>query len=198
MRKSKVARTEGAVADTRPDLKLTYDDYVTFPDDGKRREIIDGELFVTPAPTIRHQRLSMRLTGFILEHLRAHGGGELFAAPTDVLLSEVDVVQPDLLFVSSDRKDQVAEACVQGAPDLVVEILSPTTRRTDETTKRKRYEQFDVREYWIVDPEIDTVKVYRRGAKGLERIAELSLEAGDTLTTPLLPGFAIPLARIFE
>ena len=113
------------------------------------------------------------------------------------MLSETDVVQPDLLFVTADRLERITEPNVQGAPDLVVEVLSPTTRRTDEVVKRKRYQLFGVREYWVVDPELDTVKVYRLGSTGFDPAVELSAESGDVLTTPLLPGLAIPLAKVF-
>ena len=182
----------------RPGTKLTYEDYSTFPDDGKRHEIIDGEHFVTPAPNLKHQSISMNLSGILKVFLDTHPLGRVFAAPADVVLSEIDVVEPDLFFVSSGRLDRLTKANVQGAPDLVIEILSPSPRRTDEITKRKRYEHFDVREYWIVDPELETVKVLRRTGKGLERVAELSREEGGLLDTPLLPGLSIPLARIFE
>ena len=86
---------------------------------------------------------------------------------------------------------------MRGAPDLVVEILSPGTRKTDEVTKRKLYERFDVQEYWVVDPELETIKVHRRGDRGFGRALELSAEAGDILTTPLLPGFSVSLAEVF-
>ncbi len=124
--------------------------------------------------------------------------GRVFAAPTDVVLSDSDVVEPDLLFISNARLDRMTTANIQGAPDLVIEILSPGTRKTDEVTKRKRYEHFDVLEYWIVDPELETVKVLRRTEKGLERVVEVSNEEAGVLETPLLPGLSIPLARIFE
>jgi len=199
MRRSKVVQTEGAVSDPRPELKLTYEDYLCFPDDGKRREIIDGELYVTAAPNLKHQSISINLASALKLFLDQARLGRVFAAPTDVVLSEVDVVEPDILFVSKERAERLTESNVQGAPDLVVEILSPSTRRTDERIKLKRYERFHVREYWIVDPELEIVKVYRRGAKaGLERVAELAQEAGDALTTPLLPGLTIPLAKVFE
>jgi Uma2 family endonuclease len=182
----------------RPDLKLTYDDYLTFPDDGKRHEIIDGEHFVTPAPNLKHQAIVLNLGALLKAFLDAHPMGRVFVAPADVVLSQIDVVEPDLLFVSSARLERLTKANVQGAPDLVIEVLSPGTRRTDEVTKRKRYEHFDVLEYWIVDPELETVKVLRRTEQGLERVADLTNEDGGLLETPLLPGLSIPLARIFE
>ena len=179
-------------------VKFTYEDYLLFPDDGKRHELIEGEHFVTPAPTTKHQRTSSNLHGLLFAHLQQTKAGRVFSAPTDVVLSDLDVVQPDLLFVSATRASMITEKHIRGAPDLVVEILSETSRKTDEIIKRKLYERHGVREYWIVDPELETVKVYRMTDKGFARAAELSREAGDALATPLLAGLAIPLALIFE
>ena len=134
------------------DAKLTIDDYQSFPDDGKRHEIIDGEHYVTPAPNLRHQAISRNLTVRIGSFLLDHPLGRLFAAPCDVYLSRFDVVEPDLLFVSSAKNALFAANGIQGAPDLVIEILSPGTRKTDERTKRDRYARFGVREYWIMIP----------------------------------------------
>jgi Uma2 family endonuclease len=178
-------------------IRLTYDDFMGFPDDGRRHELIDGEHVVTPAPVRRHQQLSGRLFLALGNHLQLHPVGEVYAAPLDVMLSEHDVVEPDLLFVSNERRD-LLEDRVHGAPDLVVEILSPSSRRTDEVTKRHLYDRFGVREYWVVDPDIDVVKVYRRGDDGaFVRAAELSREDGGVLETPLLPGLSIDLRALF-
>jgi Uma2 family endonuclease len=182
-----------------PRLKLTYEDFLHFPDDGKRHELIDGEHYVTPSPSVRHQAISGRLFLLIGTWLRDHPLGRLFYAPLDVLFSRFDVVEPDLLFVSNERAPELlAGRHVTGAPDLVIEIGSPSTRSRDETIKRRLYERSDVREYWIVDPEIDVIRVYRRADGGFERPVELSAEAGDVLTTPLLPGLVIPIAQVFE
>ncbi len=181
---------------TRP-VKFTFEDYLLFPDDGKRHELIDGEHYVTPAPNTKHQRSSGRLATALHVFVTQHRLGEVFAAPYDVVLSDVDVVQPDLLFVSAKRASIIGEARIQGAPDLVVEILSESTRKTDELIKRKRYEHFGVQEYWIVDPELETIKVYRMTDKGYVRTAEWTKEANDARTTPLLPDLRIPLTDIF-
>jgi Uma2 family endonuclease len=123
----------------------------------------------------------------------------VFTAPFDVVFSHFDVVEPDLLYVSRERFDQVVTAKhVVAAPDLVVEVGSESTRKRDETIKRRLYERFGVVEYWVVDPELDVIKVYRHVDDRYERAAELSLESGDVLETPLLPALAMPLARIFE
>jgi Uma2 family endonuclease len=181
-----------------PSPKLTYEDYLLFPDDGKRHEIIGGEHFVTAAPFIRHQRLVGRLYFQIEAFLRLHPLGELLFAPTDVILSPHDIVQPDLLFISNDRSSIVTEANIQGAPDLVIEIFSNSSRRLDEILKRRAYEEFGAREYWIFDPKRKTTQVWDRTAEGLRRRALLSAAAGDILKTPLLPGLEIPLEEIFE
>ena len=180
-------------------VKLTYDDFVLFPDDGKRHELIDGEHYVTPCPNTRHQRLAGAFYLLVGSWLDAHPIGELFFAPFDVVFSNFDVVEPDLLYMSNERAAAVLTSKnVQGVPELVVEIGSPSTRRRDETVKRRLYEQFGVSEYWIIDPKIDTVRVYRRDGAHFARPAELSREAGDVLTTPLLPGLELSLARIFR
>jgi Uma2 family endonuclease len=182
-----------------PGVKLTYEDFLLFPDDGKRHELIDGEHYVTPSPNTRHQAIVVNLTAMIWNYLQQHPVGRVFSAPFDVVFSDFDVVEPDLLFISRARQEEIlTKKHVRGAPDLVVEIGSPATRKRDETIKRRLYERFAVSEYWVIDPEIDTIKVYRRGAERYVRAAELSLENGDVLITPLLPGCEMPLSRIFQ
>jgi Uma2 family endonuclease len=192
-----VTKGEGVRPPATPRVKFTYEDFLNFPDDGKRHEIIDGQHFVTPSPNTRHQAVSMNLAAMLWTYLKEHPIGAVFAAPFDVVFSDVDVVEPDVLYVSRERSGVLKEKHLRGAPDLVVEILSTGTRKTDEVTKRRLYERSDVTEYWIVDPELDAIKVYRRVDGVLARVAELGAEAGDTLTTPLLPGFAVPLAAVF-
>lgn len=180
-----------------PSVKFTYEDFLHFPDDGKRHEIIDGEHYVTPSPNIKHQRVATNLTVALGSYLKPHPTGEVFVAPFDVVFSDLDVVEPDLLYISRERSQILTEKHVRGAPDLAVEILSPGTRKTDEVTKRQLYERFGVGEYWVIDPERDTIKIYRRVEGAFVRVAELAAEAGDTLTTPLLPGFAVSLNEVF-
>jgi Uma2 family endonuclease len=184
-------------------LKLTYDDFVLFPDDGQRHELIDGEHFVTPSPNTKHQTISMNLVAVLSMWLEAHPVGRLFHAPYDVVFSNFDVVEPDLLYLSNERMASViTPQHVRGAPNLVIEIGSPGTRRRDETIKRRLYERFGVDEYWVVDPELDRVRIHRREAgateAGFGRPVEFSREAGDVVTTPLLPDLRISLERIFR
>ena len=184
---------------TGPGVKLTYDDFLLFPDDGKRHELIDGEHYVTPSPNLKHQKISGSLHLLIASWLEHNAIGQIFYAPLDVVFSRFDVVEPDLLYMSNERAaDVLTTANVQGAPELVVEIGSPGTRKRDETVKRRLYERAGVSEYWVVDPEIDVIRVYRRGAEGFGRPQELRAEASDTLTTPLLPGLSLPLSRVFR
>ena len=189
-------RSPAAPADTR----FTYDDFVLFPDDGKRHEIIDGEHYVTPSPNLRHQVLVGRLVFEIELYLRANPGtGHVFLSPLDVVLSHWDVVEPDLLFVAGDQAAIMTEKNIQGPPALVVEVLSKSTRKRDAQIKRRLFERTGVREYWLVDPELDTVQVFRPSPEGkLARVVELTAEDGDVLTTPLLPGCQINLRELFR
>jgi len=192
-----MVRGDGVRPATAPSVKFTYEDFLNFPNDGKRHEIIDGEHYVTPSPNTKHQRIVGHLYFALAAFLRNRSVGEVFVAPFDVVFSDFDVVEPDLLYVSRERVGVLTDKHVRGAPDLVIEILSSGTRKTDEITKRRLYERFDVNEYWIVDPELDAIKIYRRVEGAFARVAELSAEAGETLTTPLLPGFSVSLADVF-
>jgi Uma2 family endonuclease len=164
-----------------------------FPDDGLRHEIIDGKHYVTPSPNPRHQILLGRLHFEIERFLRAHAGtGRVFLAPLDVVFTKWDVVAPDLLFVAANQDRMVTDRNVQGAPALVVEIASPGTRTRDEQVKRQLFDRGGVREYWIVDPHFNTVRVFRRQAdESFQSVAELT--SVDVLTTPLLAALEIPL-----
>jgi Uma2 family endonuclease len=182
-----------------PGVKLTYEDFVLFPDDGKRHEVIDGEHYVTPSPNTAHQRVSGNLHLLIGSWLETHRIGRIFYAPFDVIFTDFDVVEPDLLYFSNERAAAVlTPQHVRGAPEIVVEIASPGTRKRDETIKRHLYEREGVSEYWVVDPDVEVVRVFRRGNDAFDRVVELSREAGDALTTSLLPGLEMPLVRIFR
>ena len=159
-------------------MKLTYDDFVLFPDDGKRHELIDGEHFLTPSPNTKHQTIAINLAGMIWSHLQQHPIGRVFTAPFDVVFSDFDVVEPDLLYLSTERGASVlTPKHVRGAPDLVVEIGSESTRRRDETIKRRLYERSGVSE-WVIDPELDAIKVTAESAGATSELP-VSLENGD-------------------
>ncbi len=182
-----------------PRLKLTYEDFVLFPDDGKRHELIDGEHYVTASPNLKHQRVVGALYAAFTSWLEAHPVGEVLLSPFDVLLSNVDVVEPDLLYISNERKRAVlTPKHAIGAPDLVVEVASPGTRTRDETVKRRLFERSGVSEYWVVDPDLETVRVYVPVDGVFGRPTELAKEQGDVISTRLLPGFELALSRIFR
>jgi Uma2 family endonuclease len=177
---------------------MTYADLLALPDDGLRHELIDGEHFVTPSPASRHQIVLANLFRLIGSHTHMAKCGVTLFAPYDIVFTDHDVVEPDLMYFSNARYAAVVtEKNAQGAPDLVVEILSPGTRRRDEVLKRRLYERMQVPEYWIVDPAGETIRVNSL-ADGTYRRIEHSLGAAAALTTPLLPGLRIPLNDVFE
>ncbi len=178
------------------DIRLTYDDFCHLPNDGKRYEIIEGELFVTPSPISLHQRVVTRLTVALGSFLESRRLGEVFVSPFDVVFSRFDVVEPDILFISKARSSVLTPKNVQGAPDLVIEVLSKSTRHTDRTIKLKLYARYGVEEYWIIDPRVPAAQIYRRGKGGLERVR--ALKPRDLLSSPLLPGFSLKLAELVE
>ena len=182
------------------DARLTYDDFLLFPDDGLRHEIIDGAHYVTPSPNQRHQKLVLRLCLALGNHLEDRPDrGHLFVSPFDVVFSFHDIVEPDLVYVAPDQLDILTAKNIQGTPALVVEILSPSTRTRDRDIKRQLYERAGVREYWLVDPDLNAVTVYRRAAGGsLPVVARLTAEKDHTLETPLVPGWSVTLARLFR
>lgn len=176
--------------------KLTYEDLVGFPEDNLRHEIIDGVHYVTPAPVTRHQRILVELLYALRRHLEAHPRGEVFVAPFDAVLSRHDIVEPDLVYISNERRAFLTEQNLQGPPDLTVEILSPGTRLRDRRLKRDLYERAGVLEYWIVDPARDELTIHRRAGEGFGEPVTLSKAAGDHATTPLLPGLTVPFVRV--
>src|SRR5262249_4411467 len=167
------ARLEGGGPSLMAKTLLTYSDYAALPDDLQRYELHEGELFVTPAPGTRHQGVLMALSSRLYTHVRARGLGRVFAAPTDCILSNHTVVQPDIVYVAADRHAIVSERGIEAAPTLVVEILSPTTARVDLGRKRAIYQQYGVPWYWIVDADARTIDAFRLAASGYELTARL-------------------------
>lgn len=154
-------------------IVLTYEDYVLLPNDRNRYEILEGELSVTPAPSTKHQSASANLFKLLSRHVDDRNLGKLFYAPIDVILDPTSVLQPDLLFVSSARQRIITEKAIEGAPDLVIEILSPGTSRTDRVTKAQIYARHSVPAYWIVDPEQEVIEIYLLEADGYRLAATL-------------------------
>ena len=178
-----------------PAVKFTYEDYQHTPED-KRYELLDGELIMVPAPNLGHQRIGAELGTRLYTFVKEKGLGEVFFAPCDVVLSNTDVVQPDLLFVSNERAHLLLGGDnVRGAPDLVVEILSPSTAGRDRMLKCALYAKHSVKEYSLVDPDARTVTVLRLGEDAFE--VEAIYGEGQTMTSPTLAGFAVNLNEIF-
>lgn len=175
--------------------KLSIDEYSDLPKDGKRYEIIDGELYVSPAPVPRHQKISIRLVHYLYEALELSGKGELYAAPTDVIFDRFNICQPDLIYVARENVEIIGADAIEGPPDLLVEILSPSTRRTDVLIKSTLYARFGVRFYWLVDPDIDQIEFFR--LEGGEYRQAGSVRAPGIAESPGFPGLMIPLDKVF-
>lgn len=184
------------MATTQPVVRLTYEDYCATPED-ERCELLDGELVMVAAPNLKHQSVQGNLHFHLRLFITRYKLGELFLAPCDVVLSDTDVVQPDLLFVSRERQHLLSGGeNVQGAPDLVIEILSPATAERDRGYKRELYGKHGVREYWLVDPMAETVTVHRQ-RNGVLTLAH-TFNREQTLRSALLPGLDLHLEDIFS
>jgi Uma2 family endonuclease len=174
----------------------TYEDYINLPDDGKRYEIIDGELYLLPTPNLPHQSILGNLFCMIAGFLKEKEYGEIFLSPLDVVFSNINIIQPDLIFVAKENFNIIRPENIRGTPDLLIEILSTKTEKRDRTIKLKTYSKFGVQEYWMVHEEKETVEVWRRKDDQLN--FHSLLDRTQTLTTPLLPGLEISLEKIFQ
>ena len=169
---------------------FTYHDLDNFPTDGKRREIIGGDLYVSAAPATRHQRLIGELHGLVWLFLRENQLGTVFLAPTEVVFDEMESVEPDIFVVLSGGRAEITERRVLGAPAWVVEVLSPSNRDYDLETKRKLYARYGV-VYWIVDPEAEEILTWDiEGARTYRK--------GDEAEVSVLPGFRLELTSLFD
>lgn len=175
-------------------IKFTYEDYVNAPED-KRYELLDGDLIVVPSPKQSHQRILIKLATRLDNFVSNMGIGQVYVAPFDVVLSDNDVVQPDLLFISNERAGILTEDNVQGAPDLVIEIRSPGTEQRDRIFKRSLYARHGVKEFWIVDPSGGNIEVLMLGESGFE--LEATYQKSDTLTSTALQGLNLNLNEVF-
>ncbi len=174
----------------------TYRDYLQLGDD-KRYEILAGELRdMTPAPSVSHQWCSRNLEFCFLEYARAHQWGYVFDAPIDVILCEDNVVQPDIVLVSEARKEIIQERGIFGTPDLVVEIISPSSVHYDYLVKKNLYEKYEVKEYWIVDPAHRTVEVLGLEEGKYESVCFACISG--TARSALLSDFQITLEELFS
>jgi Uma2 family endonuclease len=176
-------------------VALTYRDYAVLPDDGRRYEIHDGELSVTPAPSPQHQRCSANLFRLLDSHVRANGLGEVLYAPLDVILSDTAIVQPDLIYLAPDRRGAVSRRGIEGPPTLAVEILSPSTVSIDRVTKLHLYAHHGVPFFWLVDAEAQVIEAYRLAGA---RYALLLRASGPVpVELPPLTGLALIPASVW-
>ena len=176
-------------------VKLTYEDYLNNTPPDSHSELLDGEIIMKPGEFISHQRALLKLGMHVGLFVERQGLGETFFAPLDVVLSNTDVVQPDLLFVSRERMHILTHNDIHGAPDLIAEVLSPYTAQRDLTFKRDLYAKHGVKEYWQVNIDERRVTVLSLGDNDYEVAAVYG--SGQTLTSPVLPGFALAIDEIF-
>jgi Uma2 family endonuclease len=176
--------------------RMTYADWLKLPDDGRLYELIEGELLVTPPPSVSHQRISRDLEFALVSYLRRTGRGEVLDAPVGVKLSDEDIVEPDLVIVLAEHSSRIGAQVIDGPPDIVVEILSPGTAKRDLGTKRAKYASTAVPEYWIVDPEARAIEVLCLGSSGYERFGLFG--RGDALRSRMLPDFELLLSEVFR
>ena len=174
--------------------KYTYEDYLNTPE-GERYELIDGELILVASPNEEHQITSIELASLMHNHAKAGDLGRVFHAPFDIVFSDSEVVQPDIMFISKEREHIRTGANVRGAPDLVVEILSPSSVSRDWNYKRELYAKYGVKEYWIADPVHKMVSVMLL-RDGVLELAGAYVE-GDTVTATALEGFSVGVGEIF-
>jgi len=174
--------------------KYTYEDYLKTPED-KRYELIGGELLMTPSPVTLHQRISRKLEFELTRFVVENDLGEVFDAPYDVYLDDENVVQPDILFISRERLDIISEKNVQGAPDLIIEIISENSAYRDMVQKRRLYEKFGVKEYWIVIPKEGLVEIYTLKDNLFQPYK--AFHKDTVLESPYLKDLKIPLQEIF-
>jgi Uma2 family endonuclease len=176
--------------------KITYEKLVYLPLVEPRYELMDERLYMVPAPTPYHQSVLLRLARVLDDFVTKHHLGQILVAPCDVLFSKTDVLQPDIFFIARQRLSIIAEHNIQGAPDLIIEIASPSTEERDRVLKRQIYARYGVQEYWIADLEARTVEVLRLGPEEPEITGFYS--ETDILESPLLEGLKVPLGEIFE
>ncbi|MDE3087761.1 MAG: Uma2 family endonuclease [Chloroflexota bacterium] len=176
-------------------VKLSYDDLRLFPEDGKRHETIDGEHIISPVPKTAHQNASGNLSALLHGFARQHSLGRVFSAPFDVVFSDFDVTEPDLLFISREREKILTEDNARGAPDLIVEILSPSTTEIDRKVKYALYEKYGVREYWIITPDAEIVQIFALRPGGYELLGNFS--GKEEVRSEVLSRFTCRAEEIF-
>jgi Uma2 family endonuclease len=176
--------------------KVTFEEFRQFPVDGKRYELVSGEVHVTPAPATRHQFAVQNLAGSLWPHVIKNHLGEVCTAPLDVRLSKDTALQPDLIFISNARAGIIQEDWIAGAPDLVVEVSSPSTAAYDRATKLPIYAETGVPEVWLIDSQARTVEVLK--LQGRKYFVDVTLAGDQVLTSTLFPGWQLPLRDLFD
>jgi Uma2 family endonuclease len=176
--------------------RLTYDEFRQLPDDGKRYELIHGEVHVSPSPNTRHQRTLWNLSGSFSIYSQNRDVGQFYFAPLDVVLAPATALQPDLMFISRQRTAIIGDNYIAGPPDLVVEILSPSTAAHDRGTKLTLYAQAGVPWVWFLDPDGRTVETFR--LEGGKYYVDSILTGNQILTSPLFPDWQLPLHELFD
>ncbi len=184
--------------ETKPVKKLTYEDYLDIPDEpGYRFEIIDGMLKIEPSPNVMHQRVSRRLQRLLEDYFwEFDAEGEVFNAPLDVTPLDYNVVQPDIFYVSFKQQQIIKENRIDGAPELVVEILSPSSRRKDRLQKMQIYQQAKVQHFWVVDPAERTLECFA-WHEGLYSMVASGMDE-DVVEHPSFPGLSIALQSLWS
>jgi len=179
---------------TTATLKATVEDYLALPENGPCCQLIDGDLFMAPAPFRYHQRIALNLGSLLNFHLRENGSGELNIAPFDVHFDRHNVFQPDLCFFSKERMHLLSDRGAEGAPDWVIEILSESTERTDRISKRTLYAKFGVRELWLVDPKSDLIERYLLQEDASQPEGIYRLGEHESITPACLPELTLKLS----
>jgi Uma2 family endonuclease len=168
-------------------IRFTYEDYLSLPNDGKRYQVVEGEIYMVPAPAPYHQDIVGNLFVLLRTFVEERWLGRVYFAPCDVILSEEDIVPPDILFILKEREHIITKRNIRGAPDLVIEIVSPFTAKFDKTAKMKLYEKFGVKEYWLVDPDAKKIEVLTRNNGSYESEGVFGIE--QSWDSPLLKGY---------
>ncbi|MCL0057380.1 Uma2 family endonuclease [Dehalococcoidia bacterium] len=176
-------------------IRFTYEDYLRLPNDRKQYQIIEGEVCVVPSPAPRHQDTLRKLTILLSNFVERHKLGRVYIAPCDVILSDEDVVQPDIFFISNEREYIIAEKNIQGVPDLVVEILSASSAKLDRALKMKLYERFGVKEYWLVDPVKEEIEALTLEGEGYQSLGVFGIR--QSFESLYLTGLKVDLREVF-
>ena len=196
MRRLYVKDKEKVMEELKTEIKFSYEDYRNLPESETNiYELIHGEFVMIPSPITYHQEISRNIEYFLWDFVRKNNMGYVYLAPFDVVFSKENVVQPDILYISKERSKIITENNIQGAPDLIIEILSKSTAERDKTLKKTLYAKYGVKEYWMVDPKTKTVEVLRLQKTGytMDRI----YKKNETLTTSLLEDLRIDLKEVF-